>query len=89
MLQNPLINGELVVCGDGRLDFTALQRRLVNPRAAAEAPASFLVFDVLEAGGTELRAYPYEVRRAVLQRLLDGVAPPLALVPMTTELSFD
>jgi ATP-dependent DNA ligase len=42
------------------------------------------VFDVLEAGGIDLRVYPYEVRRAVLQRLLHGVAP-LALVPMTTD----
>lgn len=80
-----VLDGELVVCRGGRLDFTALQRRLVNPRAVAGAPASFLVFDVLEAGGTDLRAYPYRVRRAVLQRLLDGVAPPLALVPMTTD----
>jgi hypothetical protein len=38
-----VLDGELVVCRDGRLDFTALQRRLVNPRAAAEAPASFRV----------------------------------------------
>jgi ATP-dependent DNA ligase len=80
-----VFDGELVVCRDGRLDFTALQRRLVSPRAAMEAPASFLVFDVLEAGGTDLRGYAYRVRRAVLQRLLDGVALPLALVPMTTD----
>jgi ATP-dependent DNA ligase len=40
-----VLDGELVVCRDGRLDFTALQRRLASPRAAAEAPASFLVFD--------------------------------------------
>ncbi|TWF78219.1 ATP dependent DNA ligase-like protein [Pseudonocardia hierapolitana] len=83
--RNVVLDGELVVCGDGRLDFTALQRRLASSRVAAEAPASFLVFDVLEAGGTDLRAYPYKVRRAVLQRLLDGLAPPLALVPMTTD----
>jgi ATP-dependent DNA ligase len=80
-----VLDGELVVCRDGRLDFSALQRRLASPRAATEAPASFPVFDVLEAGGTDLRAYPCRVRRAVLHRLLDGAAPPLALVPMTTD----
>jgi ATP-dependent DNA ligase len=80
-----VLDGELAVCRNGRLDFTALQRRLVSPRAATEAPASFLVFDVLAAGGTDLRGYPYRVRRAVLQRLLHGVMPPLALVPMTTD----
>jgi ATP-dependent DNA ligase len=30
------------------------------------------VFDVLEAGGTDLRAYPYRVRRAVLQQCSTG-----------------
>jgi ATP-dependent DNA ligase len=80
-----VLDGELVVCRGGGLEFTALQRRLASPRAAVEAPASFLVFDVLEAGGTDLRGYSYRVRRAVLQRLLDGVGPPLALVPMTTD----
>jgi hypothetical protein len=38
----------LAVSRDGRLDFTALERRLANPRAATAAPASFLGFDVLE-----------------------------------------
>jgi ATP-dependent DNA ligase len=81
----PKINGELVVCRAGRLDFTALQGRLASPLAAAVAPASFLAFDVLEAGGTDLRGYPYRVRRVVLEQLLGGAGPPLALVPMTTD----
>jgi ATP-dependent DNA ligase len=42
-------------------------------------------FDVLSAGGTDMRSYPYRVRRAVLEQLLDGAAAPLALVPMTTD----
>jgi ATP-dependent DNA ligase len=80
-----VLDGELVVCRDGRLDFTALQSRLARPHAAGVPPASFLVFDVLEAGGTDLRGYPYRVRRAVLRRLLDGLGPRLAVVPMTTD----
>ena len=52
-----ILDGELVICRAGGLDFMALQRRLTgSKRAAAEAPASFAVFDVLAAGGTDLRA---------------------------------
>lgn len=82
-----VLDGELVVCGpDGRLDFMALQRRLTGARSAvADGPASYVAFDALAAGGTDLRALPYRVRRAVLQQLLDGARPPLAVVPMTTD----
>jgi ATP-dependent DNA ligase len=62
-----VLDGELVVCQEGGLDFMALQRRLTAPRrAAAEAPATFVAFDVLAAGGTDLRTHPYRVRRALL-----------------------
>jgi ATP-dependent DNA ligase len=63
----------------------ALQRRLTAARrAAAEAPVTF-VFDVLAADGTDLRTHPYRVRRALLLQLLDDAAPPLAVIPMTTD----
>jgi ATP-dependent DNA ligase len=44
-----------------------------------------VVFDVLSAGGTDLRRLPYRVRRGVLEQLLDEARPPLALVPMTLD----
>jgi hypothetical protein len=63
----------------------ARQRRLTAARrAAAEAPVTF-VFDVLAADGTDLRTHPYRVRRALLLQLLDDAAPPLAVIPMTTD----
>jgi ATP-dependent DNA ligase len=63
-----------------------LQRRLTAARrAAAEAPATFVVFDVLAAGGTDLLTHPYRIRRALLLQLLDDAVPPLAVVPMTTD----
>jgi hypothetical protein len=46
-------------------------------------PRTF-VFDVLAAGGTDLRTHPYRIRRALLLKLLNDAAPPLAVVPMTT-----
>jgi ATP dependent DNA ligase domain len=81
----PRINGELVVCRTAGLDFTALQRRLTDARHAAETPATFVAFDVLAAGDTDLRTHPYRIRRALLLQLLDDAAPPLAVVPMTTD----
>jgi ATP-dependent DNA ligase len=81
-----VLDGELVVCRTAGLDFMALQRRFTAARRAAiEAPATFLVFDVLAAGSTDLRAHPYRIRRALLLQLLEDAAPPLAVVPMTTD----
>ncbi|WP_370467533.1 GvpL/GvpF family gas vesicle protein, partial [Streptomyces capoamus] len=46
-------------------------------RLAAEMPASFVAFDVLQAGGEVLLAEPYAARRARLEWLFEGgVAPP-------------
>jgi ATP-dependent DNA ligase len=83
-----VLDGELVICVDGRLDFAALQRRLHTGRArrlAAETPACLVVFDILGAGVDDLRGLPYVQRRSLVSDLLTSVAPPLALMPMTTE----
>jgi hypothetical protein len=83
--QKPEMNGELVVARPGgRLDFMALSRCLAGGGRALPGRASYVVFDALSAAGTDLRSYPYRVRRAVLERLFDGARPPLAIVPMTT-----
>jgi ATP-dependent DNA ligase len=80
-----VLDGELVVVGaNGRLDFPALTRHIVGARGSL-GRASYVVFDALAAGGTDLRIYPYRVRRAVLEQLLDDARPPLAIVPMTTD----
>jgi ATP-dependent DNA ligase len=73
-----------------RLDFDALQLRL-HPAAsrvaklAAETPASFVAFDLLAADGVDLRAAPQRERRARLEALLAGTAPPIHLTPMTRD----
>lgn len=56
-----VLDGELVVWQDGRLAFEVLQERmgrgLRSAAAAARAlPASLAPFDVLAAGGRDLRA---------------------------------
>nr|WP_053711697.1 hypothetical protein [Streptomyces sp. NRRL B-3648] len=56
-------------------------------RLAAEMPASFVAFDVLQAGGRLLLKEPYAVRRARLERLFteDAVAPPWLLCRATDD----
>ncbi|QYN41160.1 hypothetical protein K1T35_48350 (plasmid) [Pseudonocardia sp. DSM 110487] len=80
------LDGELVVCGpDARLDFGALTRRIAGARRGDIGQVSYVIFDALSAGGTDLTGYPYSLRRAVLEQLLDGAPRPLALVPMTLD----
>ncbi|MFF3208438.1 ATP-dependent DNA ligase [Streptomyces sp. NPDC002962] len=87
-----VLDGELVVPHEGRLHFGELQRRARHRRsnairAAAERPAYLIVFDVLEAAGTELLALPYRERRARLEDLFaSGVlTSPFTLCPATSD----
>ena len=85
-----VLDGEIVVATPGGLDFDALQLRL-HPAAsrveklAREQPASFVAFDLLAAGGRDLRASPQSERRRELERLLARVKPPIHLTPVTRD----
>ncbi|OLT19405.1 hypothetical protein BJF79_16770 [Actinomadura sp. CNU-125] len=73
-----VLDGEIVRWGpDGRLDFGALQRRHVAGRRrrdlARDEPCHYVVFDVLETGGDDLRPRPLRERRTILERLLADV----------------
>ena len=48
-------------------------------------PASFVAFDLLAVSGRSLIETALDERRAKLEALLDGVAPPLYLTPMTRD----
>lgn len=87
-----VLDGELVVPHAGRLHFGELQNRARRRgrsavQAAADRPAYLIVFDVLEAAGTELLRRPYIERRAVLEDLFarDVLAAPFTLCPSTTD----
>jgi len=88
--QGCVVDGEIVIATPGGLDFDALQLRL-HPAAsrvaklAKETPASFVAFDVLAAGGLDLRPEPQRRRREILEQLMAGLGPPLHLTPMTTD----
>ncbi|MFF2650340.1 ATP-dependent DNA ligase [Streptomyces sp. NPDC058045] len=85
-----VVDGEIVVAREGRLDFDALSER-IHPadsrvRTLAErTPASFVVFDLLALGERSLLAEPQAERRAALEEALAGVSPPLHLAPATTD----
>jgi len=87
-----VVDGEIVIATAAGLDFDALQLRL-HPAAsrvaklAASAPASFVAFDVLAVDGRDVREEPQARRRALLERLLAGVHPPVHLTPITRDAS--
>jgi ATP-dependent DNA ligase len=89
-LPEGVFDGEIVIATPHGLDFDALQMRL-HPAAsrvaklAAETPASFVAFDLLAEGKHDLRTTPLRERRAQLERLLAGIAPPIYLTPMTRD----
>ena len=88
--QDCVVDGEIVIATEHGLDFDALQLRL-HPAAsrvtklAKETPSSFVAFDVLEVGGRDLRGGPQAVRRSALEKLLDGVKPPVHITPVTRD----
>jgi len=85
-----VLDGELVIAGDGGLDFEALQQR-IHPaesriaKLAKETPTSIVFFDLLCEGEKDLRERPFRERRELLERALRGCAPPLHVTPMTED----
>jgi ATP-dependent DNA ligase len=85
-----VVDGELVVARHGRLDFEALQQR-IHPAAsrvqklAAETPSSFVAFDLLAVGDVDCTPLPFRERRAALESLAAGFAPPVHCTPATTD----
>jgi ATP-dependent DNA ligase len=85
-----VIDGEIVVAGDGGLAFWALQQR-IHPATsrvtllAAATPASFIAFDLLVLGDDDLTGEPFVDRRAALTRALASAAPPVHLTPITRD----
>src|SRR4051812_20029061 len=85
-----VVDGEIVIATRGGLDFDLLQLRL-HPAAsraaklAKDTPSSFVAFDLLAAAGEDLRARPFEDRRARLETLLATARPPVHLTPLTRE----
>ena len=88
--QRCVLDGEVVIARGGTLDFEALLLR-IHPAAsrvrqlAAQTPASYVAWDVLALGDEDLRDVPQAQRRARLEAVLAGAAPPIHLTPATTD----
>ncbi|AJP04847.1 ATP-dependent DNA ligase [Streptomyces cyaneogriseus subsp. noncyanogenus] len=85
-----VLDGEIVIAREGRLDFDALTER-IHPadsrvRMLAErTPASFVAFDLLALDGESLLDVALADRRALLVRALAEVAAPVHVAPATTD----
>jgi DNA ligase-1 len=86
--EGTVIDGEVLAWGQTRpLPFADLQKRLgrktVPKKLLAEAPARLLAYDLLEAGGEDIRPLPYATRRARLEAMVAALPPglPLGLSP--------
>ncbi|MGC5360472.1 ATP-dependent DNA ligase [Streptomyces sp. DT24] len=85
-----VLDGEIVVAHDGRLDFDRLSERIhpADSRVrllAGRTPARLVVFDVLAMGDDSLMDTRQAERRTVLEAALSGVTAPVHLAPATTD----
>lgn len=87
-----VLDGEIFLAIDGRLEFDALSQR-IHPAAsrvkqlAKDTPASFVAFDLLALGDDSLLDEPFSVRRARLEEALADAAAPIHVTRTTTDAS--
>jgi bifunctional non-homologous end joining protein LigD len=69
-----ILDGELVACQDGKLDFYALAPRMMHTGrharwAASQVPVTFVAFDLLHLDGEDLTDRPLVERKQILDEL--------------------
>jgi len=86
-----IVDGEVVIAGDGGLQFEALLLRIHPAESrvrmlAEQSPASFVAWDLLALDDTDLRGEPQGERRRLLEQQLKGpLDPAVHLTPATTD----
>ncbi|SEB93589.1 ATP-dependent DNA ligase [Streptomyces sp. 2131.1] len=85
-----VVDGEIVVAHDGRLDFDRLSERIHPAESrvrllAERTPAALVAFDLLALGDDSLLDTPQRDRRTVLEAALAGASAPVYLAPSTTD----
>ncbi|RKH61469.1 ATP-dependent DNA ligase [Corallococcus interemptor] len=91
--EGTVLDGEVMAYEDGTpLPFARLQRRIgrqkLTPKVLAESPAAFIVYDLLEQDGKDLRELPLRERRARLEALLKD-HPRFPISPSVTAESWE
>jgi ATP-dependent DNA ligase len=85
-----IVDGEIVIAGDGGLEFESLLLR-IHPAAsrvamlAETSPASFVAWDLLALGDEDLRPVPQAERRSRLEAALGTSQPTVHLTPATLD----
>ena len=86
-----VLDGELVVWIDDRLDFSELQVRLASAaeagRRAHARPSTFMAFDLLCVGGQDVRSDPLRDRRAAIEAVLADTGRVMKMAPQTSQRS--
>ncbi|MFF5563577.1 ATP-dependent DNA ligase [Streptomyces sp. NPDC012623] len=85
-----VVDGEIVIVHEDRLDFELLTERIHPAKSrvdllAERTPASFVAFDLLALGDVSLLPVPQERRREALEAVFTGVHAPVHLAPATTD----
>ncbi len=85
-----VVDGEIVVPVDGRLQFERLQDRIHPAQSrvqllAERTPASLVVFDLLALDSESLLDAPFRERRTRLEEALANAGPPVHVTPATTD----
>lgn len=85
-----VFDAEIIVSIDDHLEFDALQQRIHPAESrvnmlAEKTPAAIVAFDLLGLGDRDLRAEPFEERRAQLEAVFAEVQAPLHLTPITRD----
>ncbi len=81
-----VLDGEILVWaeGDRPASFALLQQRIgrktLGKKVLADAPVTFMAYDLLEVGGADVRAKPQHQRRGRLEQLLAGT--PVKISPV-------
>lgn len=85
-----VVDGEIVIVGEGGLDFEALLLRIHPAESrvnllAKQTPASYVGWDLLAHGDEDLRDAPLAERRNRLESLLANASAPVHLSPATLD----
>jgi ATP-dependent DNA ligase len=85
-----VLDGEIVIALDGRLDFDALSQRIHPAESrvnmlAEKTPASLVAFDLIAIGDESLLDTPFSARRKRLEKALADASAPVHLTRHTLD----
>lgn len=91
-LGDVVLDGELVIWNEGRLDFQLLLHRHGRGHGpvsalAATHPAHYIAFDLLHVAGFDITHESYDVRREALEKIFGehALGPPFTLCPSSSD----